>query len=301
MRWLQPRCACRRRRVFTPTAEIWTVLDLLCICSIRSGSRTLQNGSFSFVVWFDLGEEPASAYDEIAGMYHAMWAEWYLPAARHALETLFFSHLNTGVRVLDLCCGSGHVTAELARRGFRVTGVDSSSALIHLARRDLPGVDFRVEDARALRVEPPFDGVLSTFDSLNHILSSDELRHVFKSVHGLLGPRGLLVFDMNLEQAYSLDLREWTVNVSDTRVGLVRGTYDLATKLALTELIWFARESDGRWRQRRSVVEQRCYTQEEILLALTEAGFNRIEAVPAREAGMRSDLAYGRVFFVARR
>lgn len=241
-----------------------------------------------------------SSYDEIAGLYHAMWADWYLPAARPALEALFFSHLRGGSRVLDLCCGSGHVTRELARRGYHVTGVDSSAALIDLARRDMPETDFRVQDARALTLEPGFDGVLSTFDSLNHILSLSELRQVFTGIQSVLSQGGLLVFDMNLEEAYSLDLREWTVNVSETSVGLVRGTYDIRTKLATTELIWFLRRSDGLWQQHRAVVEQRCYAQQEIVVALSEAGFRRIEAIPARDAGMRSDVAFGRVFFAAR-
>lgn len=240
-----------------------------------------------------------SAYDEIAGMYHAMWADWYLPAALPALEKLFFSRLKMGCRVLDLCCGSGHVTRELVRRGYRVTGVDSSACLIELARRELPQAEFYVEDARALTLPRTFDGVVSTFDSLNHVLSLNELRRVLASVHRVLDAKGLFVFDMNLEEAYSLDLREWTVTANADNVGLVRGSYDASAKLARTELIWFVKRSDGLWRQHRSTVEQRCYTQEEILLALTGAGFTRVETVPAREAGVRPDVAFGRVFFVA--
>ena len=234
-------------------------------------------------------------------MYHAMWADWYLPAARPALEGLFFSQVSAGCRVLDLCCGSGHVTRELVRRGYQVTGVDSSAALIDLARQQMPAVDFRVEDIRALTCEAAFDGILSTFDSLNHILNLSDLGQVFTGVFRALSPGGLLVFDMNLEEAYSLDLGNWTVNVSEASVGLVRGSYDTGTKAATSELIWFVRRSDGLWRQHRSIVEERCYTQQEILVALAEAGFRRIEAIAARDAGMRSDVGFGRVFFVARR
>ena len=233
-------------------------------------------------------------------MYHTLWANWYLPAALPALEEIFFSQIRSDARVLDLCCGSGHVTQELVNRGYNVTGVDASAALIAIARRELPQVDLRVQDARALRLEYCFDGVLSTFDSLNHILRLDELRRVFRQVHKALKPGGLFVFDMNLEEAYSMDLRQWNVEIAENSVGLVRGTYDFATKLASTELIWFVSTSDGLWRRHMSVVEQRCYAQPEILLSLEEAGFDRIEAIPAREAGIRTDLGFGRVFFVAR-
>ena len=234
-------------------------------------------------------------------MYHSLWANWYLPAALPALEKLFFSQLCSGGRVLDLCCGSGHVTRELVERGYAVTGVDASAALIAIARRELPQVDFRVQDARALvGLNGGFDGVLSTFDSLNHILSLGELGSVFRGVRDALKPGGLLVFDMNLEEAYSLDLRQWSVEMAENNLGLMRGTYDFASKLATTELIWFVETSNGLWRRHRSAVEQRCYTEAEISLALAEAGFKSIQMIWAREAGMRADLGFGRVFFTAR-
>jgi hypothetical protein len=109
------------------------------------------------------------------------------------------------------------------------------------------------------------------------------------------------VFDMNMEEAYSMDLREWAVDVKEQSVGMVRGKYDASAKRAFTELIWFVKAgTDNLWQQRRSVVEQRCYQQEEILLALTAAGFRHIEAISARDAGVTCDLGLGRVFFVAR-
>lgn len=241
----------------------------------------------------------SSSYDQIAEMYHRLWADWYLPAARPALERLFFSQLSGECRVLDLCCGSGHVTRELVRRGYRVTGVDASAELIAIARRELPEARFLVQDARALKPGGGFDAALSTYDSLNHILSLDELRSVFRGVHRALKPGGHFVFDMNLEEAYLLDLRQWRVQMAEGGVGLMRGTYDRDTKLASTELIWFARMNGELWSRRRSIVEERCYTEQEIGEALESSGFDGIEAIPATEAGMRADLGLGRLFFKA--
>ncbi|MDQ2712541.1 MAG: methyltransferase domain-containing protein [Acidobacteriota bacterium] len=246
-------------------------------------------------------EAQASSYDDVAGMYHALWADWYLPAAMPALERLFFSQVPGGTRVLDLCCGSGHVTKELVARGYTVTGVDNSAELIALAKKDLPEIDFRVQDARDLVLDGKYGAVLSTFDSLNHILNLSELAEVFRGVVRSLEPGGLFVFDMNLEEAYMADLREWAVDIRDASVGLVRGKFDPALKKASTELIWFVDgESGNCWRQYRSTVEQQCYPQADILMALNQAGFRTIEAVPAREAGVTSELGFGRTYFAAR-
>lgn len=243
-----------------------------------------------------------SPYDPIAGLYHDLWADWYLPAARPALETLFFSHLPTGASVLDVCCGSGHVTRELLQRGYRVTGIDASAELIARGQSDLPEVDFRVMDARHLQLDRTYDAALSTFDSLNHVLSLIGLRQVFAGVLHALKPGGLFMFDMNLEQAYLTDLKQWAVTATGDDVSLVRGTYDTASKIASTELIWFKRQtSSDLWERRRSVVEERCYKQQEIVEALAETGFVSIVAVAATDCGIASDLGYGRIFYSGRR
>ncbi len=242
-----------------------------------------------------------SSYDDVAGMYHSLWADWYLPSAMPALERLFFSAVPEGSKVLDLCCGSGHVTKELVARGYQVTGVDNSAELISIARNALPRATFLVQDAREISLPEKQDAALSTFDSLNHVLSLEDLKRVFCGVAAALKPGGLFVFDMNLEEAYSLDLREWSVDLKETAVGLVRGTFDTREKRASTELIWFRRDAGSDcWRQTKSVVQQQCYSQAAILDALRASGFAKLEAVSAREAGVTADLGFGRAFFSAR-
>ena len=243
-----------------------------------------------------------SSYDDIAAMYHALWANSYMPAALPALERLFLCRLERNARVLDVCCGSGHVTADLVKRGFQVTGVDSSAALIEIARKQLPLTDLRVQDVRQLEVEGPYAGALSTFDSLNHILTLEDLHAVFSGVYRALGAGGLFVFDMNLEEAYALDLHQWLVNIRHNSVGLSRGLYDPVTHTAHTELIWFTQNaSQDCWQRRQSIVEERCYEKQDIVRALQFAGFRSIEIYPAVELSVEKEFGHGRYFFSARR
>jgi len=235
-------------------------------------------------------------------MYHALWANSYMPAALPALERLFFCRMEPRARVLDVCCGSGHVTTDLVKRGFRVTGVDSSAALVAIAQRDLPHVKFFVQDVRHLELEGPFDGALSTFDSLNHILTLEDLHAVFSGVYGTLGNGGLFVFDMNLEEAYALDLHQWTVNIRHNAVGLSRGLYDPVTHTAHTELIWFTQTgSSDCWQRRQSIVEERCYEKQDIVQALQFARFRSIEVHSAVDLSVEKEFGHGRYFFSARR
>jgi SAM-dependent methyltransferase len=245
---------------------------------------------------------PESSYDDVAVMYHTLWANSYLPGALPALERLFFCQLSPNARVLDVCCGSGHVTAELVKRGYEITGVDSSRALIDIARRELPQVQFDVQDVRQLDLEGPFDAALSTFDSLNHILSLEDLHAVFSGVYAALKPGGLFVFDMNLEEAYSLDLHQWLVNIRHDAVGLSRGMYDPVTHTAHTELIWFTQTSSKDcWQRRESIVEERCYEKSDIVQALQFSRFRNVEVHSAEELAVDREFGFGRYFFAARR
>jgi hypothetical protein len=107
---------------------------------------------------------------------------------------------------------------------------------------------------------------------------------------------------MNLEEAYSLDLHNWTVNVRHNAVGLSRGIYDPVTHTAHTELIWFTQNgSKDCWQRRQSIVEERCYEKQDILQALQFAAFRNIEVYSADQLAVKKEFGFGRYFFSARR
>lgn len=66
-----------------------------------------------------------------------------------------------GERILDVGCGTGQLTAELARSGALVTGLDSSPEMLAEARKNFPGLNFVEADAASFRFEEPFDAVFS--------------------------------------------------------------------------------------------------------------------------------------------
>jgi trans-aconitate methyltransferase len=66
-----------------------------------------------------------------------------------------------GHRILDLGCGTGHLTAQIAERGAEVTGLDSSASMIAQARQNYPKLKFVLADAKAFEFDRPFDAVFS--------------------------------------------------------------------------------------------------------------------------------------------
>lgn len=66
-----------------------------------------------------------------------------------------------GERILDLGCGTGHLTQQIAERGATVVGIDSSAEMIAQARQNYPKLRFALADAISYRAPEPFDAVFS--------------------------------------------------------------------------------------------------------------------------------------------
>lgn len=106
-------------------------------------------------------------------------------------------------RILDLCCGHGRHSLELAKRGFQnIEGLDRSHYLIQKAKvnakRDALNIKFREGDARKLPYPPDtFDVVLILGNSFGYFDSVQEDLKVVKEVMKVLKPWGRLFIDVS--------------------------------------------------------------------------------------------------------
>jgi D-alanine-D-alanine ligase len=105
-------------------------------------------------------------------------------------------------RILDLCCGQGRHSLELASRGFRkVTGVDRSGYLIRVARRrakkmQLP-VSFHERDARRIRFpERSFDAAIVMGNSFGYFERAEDDLKVLENIAKILRPGGSVILDL---------------------------------------------------------------------------------------------------------
>ena len=96
-----------------------------------------------------------------------------------------------GVRLLDIACGPGYVTAEAAKRGAKVLGLDFSASMLALARKFHPGLEFVEGDAESLKLaDASFDAVSMNFG----VLHLDHPDKALAEVSRVLAPGGRFGF-----------------------------------------------------------------------------------------------------------
>lgn len=110
--------------------------------------------------------------------------------------------VNSRSKVLDIACGSGRHSIELARRGFEVTGFDLSEYLIGEAKKNLVNskerdlkVKFLIKDMRKFNFKNSFDIAVNIFTSFGYFESDDENSKVFENVSNSLKKNGYFIFD----------------------------------------------------------------------------------------------------------
>jgi SAM-dependent methyltransferase len=131
------------------------------------------------------------------------WDDSYDPAPYVAF---YRSVVGQGTRsVLDLGCGSGTITTELARGvaersggvKTRVVGVDESPEMLRVAAERDPGIEWVRGDLRSPPVDGHFDLVTCCYNTLQHLHSDDDLAQAFTAVRQRLAPAGVYAFDVS--------------------------------------------------------------------------------------------------------
>jgi SAM-dependent methyltransferase len=142
--------------------------------------------------------------------------------------------LPEGARVLDLCCGWGRHVVPLAKRGYRVTGLDLSAYHLRLAkqaaRRAGVSIDFVHADMRDVPGRARYDAITNCFTSFGYLETEDGDQRVLNGVARALKPGGRFLIDtMNRDWLMRIFREsEWRER-PDGAFMLERRSYDIET------------------------------------------------------------------------
>jgi SAM-dependent methyltransferase len=175
-----------------------------------------------------------------------------------------------GDRVLDVGCGWGRHSVELARSGFAVTGLDLSEYLLDEARRRAAaaGVEptFVRADMREIPFAGHFDAAISLFSSLGYFDSDDEDVAILRGMRRAVVPGGLFILDAMHRDAIARDFteRDWWEAPDGTTVFAERD-FDVVAGVSHEVLRW--RAPDGATGEKAFSIRVRSVTEWADLLA----------------------------------
>ncbi|MCR5373945.1 MAG: class I SAM-dependent methyltransferase [Lachnospiraceae bacterium] len=107
--------------------------------------------------------------------------------------------------VCELGCGTGKMAKILSDRGYDMIGIDSSADMLDIAlesRSNEGRILYLNQDMKEMELYGTVRSVISVCDSMNYLLSEDELLTTFRLVNNYLDPKGIFIFDMNTKYKY---------------------------------------------------------------------------------------------------
>ncbi|MDQ1304231.1 MAG: hypothetical protein QG671_58 [Actinomycetota bacterium] len=138
-------------------------------------------------------------YARLAGVYDEIVVDPCYPRWADFIVDRFRSSSAAVDTVLDVCCGTGLLAAELVSHGYRVVGVDSSPAMLTRAEALLgPEATLVAATLPELGVDTIFDAAISTFDGLNYLTRSD-LGLSLAAIAERVRPDGWFIFDLHTD------------------------------------------------------------------------------------------------------
>lgn len=142
-------------------------------------------------------------YALFSEVYHQIFDQSLYQAWQNYLEDQVERRLThqEGIKILDMACGDGRLTLELAKTGYDVTGMDLSEEMLIIAQAEMQEagvyVPYFQADMRSFKTETSYDLISIFCDSICYLDSLADLEATFKACYEALEKGGLLLFDIH--------------------------------------------------------------------------------------------------------
>ena len=218
------------------------------------------------------------SYSQFALVYDRLMNDVNYRARTSYLLKLFKKFGKTPTLLLDLACGTGGFSNEMALRGIEVIGVDMSEEMLSVARENSAALNtdvlFLCQKAEELDLYGTVDGAICCMDSLNHITNIKNLKKAIKNVSLFLEAGSLFIFDVNTPYKHKNILADNTFVIEQEDIFCVwQNEYNEKNLTTNIGLDFFINEEDGSYSRYSENFSERAYTNEQLTKILKESGF----------------------------
>lgn len=193
---------------------------------------------------------------------------------------------------LDLACGTGNLTVEIASEFKNIFAVDLSSEMLSQAEIKMRNAQIKVrlvcQDICELNLINDFNLITCCLDSSNYILEEENFKKYLVGVYSLLKNDGLFIFDINSYYKLTTVLGNNTYNYDNDDVVYIWENY-LEDDIVDMNLTFFVKEGQV-YRRFDEHHSERAYTEEYIENLLKEIGFRIVKKMDKYEDKTVSDI-----------
>jgi ubiquinone/menaquinone biosynthesis C-methylase UbiE len=208
-------------------------------------------------------------------------------------------------KLLDVACGEGSFAIAMAKKGWQVTGVDQSDEMLRLANHNSKKVknqvNFIKQDMRFIDYANEFDIATCWFDSLNYMVTKDDLQSTFNNIARALKPDGWFLFDMNTTYGLTVNWQKNRCYVQQETPDLLelhRTSYDYEKQIACLKITWFVRVGDI-WEKFEEKHRERAFPVSEIEKCLGYAGFQVVDKLGSLQPPTPLEAYSSRIWIIA--
>ncbi|MGE5194755.1 MAG: SAM-dependent methyltransferase [Deltaproteobacteria bacterium] len=199
-------------------------------------------------------------------------------AAANEVEAIVrLLEIEPGSRILDLCCGVGRHSLELAGRGFSVTAVDRTAAYLEKARTGAREKGLPIEFVRAgmeeFRRPGAFDATVNMFTSFGFFESDEEELAVLRNVFESLKPGGRFVIDVMGKEVTCRRFQPRTWHTDPASTSFLLEERSVRSGWTYLENRWIVFDEAGRHEFNFNI---RVYSGRELECLLQQAGFRKV-------------------------
>ena len=214
------------------------------------------------------------SYSSLAQVYDALTENVEYTKRAEYIQSLLKKHGASGGILLDLACGTGMLSKELAAYGYDMILVDLSPEMLSYARERLPEALILCQSMTELDLYGTINHAVCSLDSVNHLLKPCDVKAAFSSVSLFMEKGGVFVFDVNTVYKHECVLGNNSfVSEKDDIFCVWQNSYKRKSRITDINIDIFVREDENYLRMRESFSE-RAYSLEDISKWLGETGFD---------------------------
>ncbi len=204
----------------------------------------------------------------------------YSARADYIADLLADNGIKGGI-LLDLACGTGTLSIEMAKKGFEVIGVDSSADMLSVAMNNAFESDknilFLCQPMQQLDLYGTINAAICTLDSINHLTDAEDVQATFDKVSLFTEQGGIFIFDVNTVYKHREILADNTfVYDMDDVYCVWQNSLDRATDTVQSDLAIFEQIDDGIYERVQESFCERAYHLPLLKTMLDKAGFETV-------------------------